>query len=264
MPVIGGRLSRVDRFRLAPILVALLTIAGCQSAKPPAERTPIFVGSPGLSEVRAGTAALASLGAPPPTAKQLRFRVRTAKTNKEVGISTETLKASKDGYAQFLEETAYSVSKGQCSLLIRNEAVAVGGFLTLLEAGQMWSPDCAGLTGGKSRREISSGEVSGQLFPLKVGNELALRYKIQGSESETESGFADYEESIEEKYEVIERLADFKSANGQTVGEVFRIRTAIKRSRGKPRTYEFLFSTALGWRVGYRTDLEATLVDFSR
>ncbi|MEO8629619.1 MAG: hypothetical protein ABI612_16200 [Betaproteobacteria bacterium] len=260
----SGMSSGVDRLSIATLLFAVLMSAGCQTAKPPVERTPIFVGSPGLSEVRPGTLALASLGAPPPTAKQLRFSVRTAKTNRKVGISTETLKATKDGNAQFLEETAYSVSKGRCSLLIRNEAVAVGGFLTLLEAGQMWSPDCAGLTGGKSRREMTGGTVAGQLFPLKVGNKLAIRYKIQGSESETDTGFAEYEESIDEAYEVIERAVDFKTANGQSVGEVFRIRTAVKTSRGKPRIYEFLFSTALGWRVGYRTDLEATLIEFSR
>jgi hypothetical protein len=32
--------------------------------------------------------------------------------------------------------------------------------------------------------------------------------------------------------------------------------------RGKPKTFEFSFSTALGWRVGYKTDLTAVLVDW--
>ena len=32
--------------------------------------------------------------------------------------------------------------------------------------------------------------------------------------------------------------------------------------RGKPQTFEFSFSTALGWRVGYKTDLTAVLVDW--
>ncbi len=77
--------------------------------------------------------------------------------------------------------------------------------------------------GGVTRREVTSIQIkSGQLFPLKVGNKLALQYTVLGSDSEQDTGVAQYEETAEESYEVIERIPEFRLDNGRSVGEAFR------------------------------------------
>lgn len=246
----------------AAVLIALAVgIAGCQSARK-TERKPLFVGSPKFSELEPAARTLAVLGAPLPAVKRLRFTIRTTASGKVIGASTETLQAVAAGYAELLEETAYRIAGGQCNITSRSEAVTVGGFLALLEAAQIWSADCPRLAGGRDRRAVTHARISGPLFPLRVGNQASVHYAVRGSDSDEDTGFATYEETVDETYQVVERIADFRASSGQSVGEVFRIQTQLTTSRGKKRAYEFLFSTALGWRVGYRTDLEAILIDW--
>ena len=247
--------------RAALTMVLALSVAGCQSAKK-APGKPLFVGAPNPTEVRPAARALAELGAPLPTVKRLRFAMRAKATGKIIGESTETLKGFGEGSAQLLEETQYRIMGGQCNILSRSEALTVGGFLSLLETAHIWSPDCPRVAGGRDRRQVIDARTSGRLFPLKVGNQAGVHYTVLGSDSDEDTGFATYDEVVDEAYQVVERIASFKASNGQSVGEVFRIQTTLTSSRGKKRAYEFLFSTALGWRVGYGTDLEAILIDY--
>jgi hypothetical protein len=249
------------RWRAAILIASALGVAGCHSAKQ-TERKPLFVGTPKISELQPGARTLMSLGAPLPTVKRLNFTIRTKASGKIIGASTETLKAAGAGYAELLEDTAYRIAGGQCNISSRSEAVGVGGFLALLEAAHIWSPDCPRLAGGRDRRAVIDARISGQLFPLRVGNQASVHYTVLGSDSDEDTGFATYDETLDESYQVVERIADFRAGNGKSVGEVFRIQTSLTTSRGKKRAYEFLFSTALGWRVGYRTDLEAILIDW--
>ena len=243
------------------LIVLALCVAGCQSTKKGPRKT-LFVGDPKVSELRPAARALAGLGAPLPTVKRLRFAMRAKATGKNIGETIETLKAFGEGYAQLLEETQYRIAGGQCNISSRSQAVTVGGFLSLLETAHIWSLDCPRMAGGRDRREVVDARASGQLFPLKVGNQAAVRYTVFGSDSDEDTGFATYDEVVDETYQVVERIASFKASSGQSVGEVFRIQTTLTTSRGKKRAYEFLFSTALGWRVGYGTDLEAILIDY--
>jgi hypothetical protein len=103
--------------------------------------------------------------------------------------------------------------------------------------------------------------VSGQLFPLKVGNRLTLRYALLESAEGVEEGTAQQRRTVDATYEVMERIPDLRTPSARSIGEVFVIRVTDNR-RGKPNTFEFSFSTTLGWRVGYKTDLTAVLVDW--
>jgi hypothetical protein len=236
-----------------------LGLAGCQSAKP--IEKPLFVGPPDLAHVQA--AALADLGAPVPAFKQIKLLVHAPGDGHIMGTSVETLKAATGGAGRYVEEAIYHVLGGKCTVNNRTDAVGVGGFVVLQELAESWSPDCEGWGTGYGRREVSAITQSGRLFPLKVGNRLTLRYTVIGTDRGRDEGVADYEEVAEESYEVIERQPDYRLENGRNLGEVFAIRaTSVKA--GKRRTYTFLFSTMLGWRVGYTTDVRVVLVDWAR
>lgn len=255
----------VFRSRLPLALFLLFTLAGCQTP-PPKSSKPIFTGDAAIGDVRDEAANAAGLGAATPAFRRLKFALRTVAKGKLIGESTETLKAASKGYGQSLEEITYNLRGGKCTVFNRTTAVAVGGFLTLVESAETWSSDCADLGGGRERRQIVAIAIkSGQLFPLKVGNKLSLEYTVAGSGSEQDTGRAQYEESAEEAYEVAERIADYRLADGRSLGEVFVVRvTSIKGKAKKKRSYEFMYSTRLGWRVGYSTDIRYTLVDWSQ
>jgi hypothetical protein len=248
------------------VLLAL-GLSACQSANQNAKgiAKPIFLGSPRISDLRPETTSASALGASVPAFKRLTFSIRVKASGKIIGESTETLKVASGGYGQYVEDVRYSLRGGTCTVLNRTEAVGVGGFLTLLQAAQTWSPDCEGWGSGYSRREVTSIQIkSGQLFPLKVGNKLLLQYTVLGSDSERDTGTAQYEETAEESYEVVERIPDFRLDNGRSVGEAFLIRVAANTTGRKKRSYEFVFSTRLGWRVGYSTDVRYSLVDWTQ
>jgi len=251
-----------SRGGFGPLLVlGLALLAGCQSGprKPP---EPMFVGTPVLSSLRPEILALHALDAPPPAVRRLQLAVHVSANGKPFGNSLEVLGKVSDGYAEYLEEGAYRATDGSCTLSSRNQAVAAGGFLVLLEIAEVWSPDCGG--GGSTRAEATKMQVvSGQLFPLKVGNRLALHYVLLESGEGALEGTAQQARPVDAVYEVIERIADLHTANGRSIGEAYVVR-ATENRRGKPSTFEFTFSTALNWRVGYKTDLTAVLVDWSR
>jgi hypothetical protein len=251
----------------ALVATALLAIglSACQSVHQGAKGTGkrLFIGSPVISDLRPETASVGALGASVPAFRRLAFSIRVSASGKLIGESTETLKAASDGYGQYLEDATYHVDGGKCTVLNRTEAVGVGGFLTLLQAAQIWSSDCERWGAGFARREVTAIRVkSGQLFPLQVGNKLSLQYSVLGSDSERDSGTAQYEETAEETYEVVERIPQFRLDNGRSLGEAFLIRVAASGG-GKKRSYEFVFSTRLGWRVAYSTDVRYTLVDWT-
>lgn len=251
-----------------PVAIAVLAIAlsACQSVNQGAKKTgkPLFIGSPVISDLRPEAASVNALAAPVPAFKKLTFSIRVSASGKIIGESTETLKAASGGYGQYVEDATYHVDGGKCTVLNRVEAVAVGGFLTLLQAGQIWSSDCEGWGAGFARREVTAIRVkSGQLFPLKVGNKLSLQYSLVGSDSERDTGTAQYEETAEEAYEVVERIPEFRLDSGRSLGEAFLIRVAASGSGRKKRSYEFTFSTRLGWRVAYSTDIRHTLVGWT-
>jgi hypothetical protein len=247
----------------AGVLIAGLALAlpACQGARKVAQ--PLFTGAPAIADLGAEAGGTAVLPAPAPAFKRLKFSIRAAASGKTIGESTETLKAAAGGYGQFLEETTYRLMGGKCTVLNRSEAVAIGGFLTLLQTGEIWSPDCADMAGGRDRRQLGEVRVrSGRLFPLAAGNKLSLHYRVLGSDSEQDTGRASYEETWEETYEVVERIADYRLEDGRSLGEVFMIRVSATGSTRKQRTYTFAFSTRLGWRVAYATDIRYSLVDW--
>jgi len=220
----------------------------------------MFVGVPVLSSLRPDILALHSVGAPRPVVRRLQLDVRVSANNKPLGSSTELLGKSDEGNGEYVEEGAYRATDGSCGLSSRNQAVAAGGFLVLMEIAELWSPDCGG--GGTTRSEaVRMQIVSGQLFPLKVGNRMALRYTLLESAENALEGRAEQARVIDTAYEVVERIPDLHAISGRSIGEVYVISVTENR-RGKPQTFEFSFSTALGWRVGYKTDLTAVLVDW--
>jgi hypothetical protein len=243
------------------LLLMLALLAGCQSApRKPAEA--MFVGTPAISSLRPDVVALHALGAPPPAVRRLQLAVHVSANGKALGSSTEVLGKATEGYSEYLEEGSYRATNGSCTLTSRNQAVAAGGFLVLLEVAEVWSPDCGG--GGTTRSEATRMQVvSGKLFPLQVGNRLTLRYVLLESAEGALEGWAQQGRSVEAAYEVIERIPDLRTTGGRSIGEAYVIR-ATENRRGKPSTFEFTYSTALGWRVGYKTDLTAVLVDWSR
>jgi hypothetical protein len=248
-------------------MLLAIGLSACQSSAPKATKSnkPIFIGNPAISDLRFETTGVAALGAPVPSFKKLRFAIQVVASGKTVGESIETLKAASSGYGQYVEDVTYHVNAGKCTVLNRSDAVGIGGFVTLLQAGQTWSPDCEDWGGGMVRREVSSMRVkSGRLFPLKVGNRLELQYTIAASDSERDTGRAQYEESAEETYEVTERIAEFRLDNGRSLGEAYVIRVNSSLTGHKPRTYEFAFSTRLGWRVAYSTTVRYVLLDWAQ
>jgi len=52
------------------------------------------------------------------------------------------------------------------------------------------------------------------------------------------------------------------TANGRSLGEAYLIRVNASVTGHKKRTYEFAFSTRLGWRVAYSTSVRYSLVDW--
>ncbi len=241
------------------LTLSLTLLCGCQTG-PRTRGEPMFVGLPVLTSLRPDIQALHALGAPKPAVHSLQLAVRVSANNKPLGTSTELLGKSNEGYGEYVEEGAYRATDGSCGLSSRNQAVAAGGFLVLMEVAEVWSPDCGG--GGTTRSEAARMQVvSGQLFPLKVGNRMALRYALLESTENGLEGRAEQARVIDTVYEVMERIPDLRTVNGRSVGEVYVIRVTENR-RGKPQTFEFSFSTALGWRVGYKTDLTAVLVDW--
>ena len=263
----GGRLPLGRASATLWITLLAVGLSACQSPTSKAKSTgkPIFIGSPAVSDLRADTTNAAALGAPTPAFKKLRFAIQVVASGKTVGESIETLKVASSGYGQYLEDVTYHVNAGKCTVLNRTEAVGVGGFLTLLQAGQIWSPDCEGWGGGMVRREVSSMRVkSGSLFPLKVGNKLDLQYTVAASDGERDTGRAQYEEIADESYEVIERIPEFRLDNGRSLGEAYLIRVNASLTGHKKRTYEFAFSTRLGWRVAYFTSVRYALVDWTQ
>lgn len=255
-------LARISQVRLHRLCAALLafSLTACQSAKKVEQ--PLFTGPPRIGGLRVEAAAAAALSAPTPAFKQIKVSLRAPRDGHVIGTSIETLKAASKGLGQYTEDAAYSMSGGKCTLNNRSDAVGVGGFLVLQEMAQTWSPDCEGWGMGTARREVSAIDVlSGQLFPLKLGNKLTLRYTVVGTQRGRDEGVADYEEKWEESYEVVERIPEYRLESGRSMGEVFVIRTAAV-SAGKKRTYTFLFSTLLGWRVGYSTDVRVIPVDW--
>jgi len=251
--------SRAFIVRIVVMLLAILT--GCQGAQPsPAGR--MFVETPVLSSLQPEILALHALDAPRPAVRRLQLAVRVTANGKPLGTSTETVGNAAEGYGEYVEEGAYRATDGRCTLSSRNQAVAAGGFLVLLEIAEIWSADCGG--GGKTRSEATRMQiVSGRLFPLQVGNRLALRYMLLESGEGTPEGAADQARPVAAEYEVIERVPDLRTASGRSAGEAFVVRVTENR-RGKPSSLHFTYSTALGWRVGYKTDLTAELVDWSR
>jgi hypothetical protein len=242
-------------------LLGLCLLCACQSTATRV-RVPMFVGTPVISSLRPEIVALHGLGAPRPAVRRLQLAVRVTANGKPLGESTERVGHTSDGFGEYVEEGAYRATDGSCTLSSRNQGVAIGGFLELLEADEVWSPDCGG--GGSTRSEATGMEVvSGQLFPLKVGNRLALRYALLESGEGVEEGTAQQRRTVDATYEVVERIPDLRTPAGRSIGEVYVVRVTDNR-RGKPNTFEFSFSTALGWRVGYKTDLTAVLVDWMR
>lgn len=247
--------------RAGMLVLGLCVLCGCQS---PASRVrePMFVGTPVVASLRPEIVALHALGAPKPAVRRLQLAVRVTANGKPLGVSTETVGNAAEGYGEYVEEGTYRATDGRCTLSSRNQGVAVGGFLVLLEIDEVWSPDCGG--GGSTRSEAARMEVvSGQLFPLKVGNRLTVRYALLESGEGALEGTAQQQRMVDTVYEVVERIPDLRTAGGRSIGEAYVIRVTDNK-RGKPNTFELSFSTALGWRVGYKTDLTAVLVDWTR
>ncbi len=245
-------------------LTAVLALGALSGCKSPAStvRKPMFVGTPMVSGLRPEITALHALGAPAPAVRRLELKIRVTANGKPLGVSSETVGRSSEGYGEYVEEGTYRSTDGQCGLASHNQGVAIGGFLILLESDQVWSPDCGG--GGSTRAEAARLEiVSGQLFPLKVGNKLILRYTLLESGEGGIEGIAEQERMVDATYEVMERIPELRTEAGRSIGEVYVIRVTENR-RGKPKTYEVSYATQLGWRVGYKTDLTAVLVDWTR
>jgi hypothetical protein len=244
--------------RVLPAAVLAICFVGCQAPK--SIEKPLFVGNPDLARVYQTNAE--NFSAPTPAFKQLKLSVQAPGDRHVMGTIVETLGATANGAGRYTEQATYNVLSGKCVINNRADAVGVGGFVVLQEVAESWSPDCEGNSGYR-RREVTSISRSGALFPLKVGNRLSLRYTEIGTDRGRDEGVADYEETSEETYEVVERLADYRAESGRNVGEVFVIRVEALKA-GKKRKYTFLFSTVLNWRIGYSTEVRVVLVDWIR
>jgi len=243
--------------RLCAVLLTV-SLSACQSAKKIEQ--PVFTGPPSIGGLR--VEAPPALSAPTPHFKQLKLSLRAPRDGHVIGMAIETLKAAGKGLGQYTEDAAYGMAREKCTLNNRSDAVGVGGFLVLQEVAQTWSADCPDWGMGAVRREVSSMEVlSGQLFPLKVGNKLKLRYTVLGTQRSQEEAVPDSEEKWEESYEVVERIPEYRLENGRSLGEVFVVRTTALTGR-RQRKYTFFYSTLLAWRVGYTTDVRVVLIDW--
>jgi hypothetical protein len=90
-----------------------------------------------------------------------------------------------------------------------------------------------------------------------------LTYVTLASSKRADAGKSETEEISHEAFEVVQRIPDLTvEGSARSLGEVFVIHiTGSSDTASLSR--ELFFSTRLGWSIGYTTDLQVTLVDWS-
>ena len=87
-------------------------------------------------------------------------------------------------------------------------------------------------------------KISGQLFPLKVGNKLSIQYASENSMEKGKKRTKVYE------YEVTKKIASYVLNGSELPGDVFEITLHSDESKkGKVLPATFLFSSHLGWII---------------
>ena len=252
------------RALLTASMTVILLVAGCGPVPIGAKavREPIFTGKPSFNTLRQETRAAEALGFPEPRFSSLVFTVEDAASGESLGSMEITRLNSQGVHTRVNESFAVTTFGGRCLRLQETELISLGSLLTLQSVGTVWSPNCTGWGAGHGRTETTQITLlSGNLFPLKPGNRLALRYTSLFTETETDDGMSEYGESVEVTFHVTQRISDYRLPNGRAIGDVFLLDVARTAEGQASSTHEVLLSESIGWRVGQTTDLRVRLTD---
>jgi hypothetical protein len=244
------------------VLVTLvgLTLAGCGTAN--RVEAPMFTGNPSIAHLRGDMAGLDALGTPPkPNFKTLRLSIRDEQKDLNIGGQEVTLDSSTPKFGEATEKIIYKAFGGKCTVLRDQQSVQVAGLIQLMYSGSIRSNDCNGWGAGFDRRElVQVREPQGSLFPMQVGNKASLTLVTLVSKAKSDTGLSETEDVANVTFEVVQRIPDFwVESAGKSLGEVFVIRR--KDSIGQS---DLLFSTQLGWQIGYKNGLSVSVVDWTQ
>jgi len=241
--------------------LAGLILAGCDTAK--RVEAPMFTGSPEIAHVRPDISILDALGTPPtPNFKILQLAIRGAAKGPKIGNVNITLNSSTERFGQTTETYSYEAFGGKCTVLRYGQLVQLAGLINLMSSVKIWSDNCNGWGAGFDRRElVQVRDAQGSLFPMKVGNKASLTLDTLISKSKTATGLSETEDSLKMTLEVVRRIPDFiVESTGKSLGEVF----VIRRTDSTGQSQDLLFSTQLGWQIGYDNGLSVSIVDWSQ
>ncbi len=260
----------LKRTNIVWLLLAFL-IQGCSVNDPfdgHEARKPIFRDDPTLAGLRPEARFPDAGDAPVPG-----FRIaNTILVDEATGtvyeqISTQVIETV-NGYSLIISDAVRNI---RCNPETATKAVTLAGIMDFLMTSHISSPRCPNIGDSVSRTEIVEvTNVSGQMFPLAVGNKQSYSYREllkndDGSWGNPAAGISDRERSLDGQYEVVEHLDSYRLGNGKDVGEVFIIRQKQILENSTEFLLDLYFSTSLGWIVLRRWhggDLVIKLVDW--
>ncbi len=167
--------------------------------------------------------------------------------------ATQTFETQDVAYNLFLSGFIDKGSTLEHELRSNGSGVSAGGLIELLGLNQMnmktsnnlkFLPATFSRTMTIESKTTKLEKISGQLFPLKVGNKLIIQHT---SENSMEKG---KERTKTLEFEVTKQMKGYLLNNSKLPGNVFEITIHSKQSKkgqGLPST--FLFSSHLGWVV---------------
>lgn len=133
---------------------------------------------------------------------------------------------------------------------VRGDGIGYGGIVSLAyEKGQTAKVNPPRSKWGdfyKKFEIVKITDVSGKLFPLKVGNQLSFDYTAY---VKTYSGMQ--EEQGEYVYQVVRKQQGYQGSENPVIGPVYVIKL-MRKTRSQPALEpmnEYYFSTKLGWYV---------------
>jgi len=199
---------------------------------------------PGFGPAGRAAFPIAELGAPPaPNFHHLRSHQANlidATYSEDLTITP----AGQAGPLAVIDATGNARYRNGCSQSFGGKAADYGGLID--GAWNINNRDCKPVgTVGMSATAIS--DVTGRLFPLRVGNEAA--YSVSYSSGATTV-------IRQMRAEVVGRKDHFFLRDGQDAGEVYFIRSGVidPSTNAWIRVTEFTYSTRLNWEVGALAD----------